>query len=282
MLGIVIVNYHNDAQTEQFVREELSRLRTPFRAVVVNNGAGKEESASLAERCGIDVIPHANDGFAVGNNAGAAYLCGRFDIDNLLFTNTDIRLGSDEVVEVLLRKLSEVPEAGCIGPEIVGLDGERQSPEPYQGMWDRYVWMYLSTPFMSLERKVRRFRLDYPKKAEEGFHYKLMGSFLLCSRKDFEAAGGFDEATFLYGEEPILSERMARIGKKCYFLPSVRVIHEHGATIRSVLSRKAMSLRQFDSEAYYYQTYRHYSKGSVFLCRMAYRCILWLTIRLNT
>lgn len=276
MVGIVIVNYHSDALTARFVREELPKIGIPYVAVIVDNGATPEASARLEEETGVTVIPCENQGFARGNNTGIAYLTSHYDIDYFLFTNNDIHFLSPNVVEALVAKLEEDPSIGIIGPEIVGLDGIRQSPEPYISLWDKYVWVYLSTPFLSRKKKAERFRFDYSREAGEGPHYKLMGSFILCRRADIEAVGGFDPNTFLYAEETILSERMARIGKSLYFYPAVTVVHQHGATISSHLNQVAMARHQFRSDAYYYRTYKGVSGLSVRLAAMLYGPILWI------
>ena len=272
MLGIVLVNYRDYDRTERFIREELSRIRLPYRLVVVDNGGDEVQAGALQERTGAEVIVRPNDGFAAGCNAGASSLK---DADYLLFTNSDIHLSSDNVVDSLVAKLEQDPEIGIIGPEIVDLDGRRQSPEPYMGLWNRYVWVYLSTPFLSRKAKRRIFRLDAPEEAGEGFHYRVMGSFFLCRRTDWEEAGGMDPHTFLYGEESILSERMKAIGKRVYFFPSVSVVHEHGATILSHIDRKKAAWLRFQGDAYYYRTYKGYPACQTMLAGWIYRMILW-------
>ena len=273
-LGIVIVSYRSDDLTVRFVKEELSRVRMPYTLVVVDNGATEEEAAALQLR-----IPEAyvmaaeNGGFARGNNLGAAWLSEHGGVDQILFTNNDIHLCSDDVVERLSGKLAANPEIGAIGPEVVGTDGKRQSPEPYIGIWDRFVWMYVSTLFLSREKKEKRFRLDYPEKAQEGFHYKLMGSFLLVDAEAFFSAGMFDGNTFLYAEEPILSERFSAIGRRMYFYPAVRVVHEHGTTIRRSVRRRDADLLQWRSMAYYYRRYRGVSRFSIAVSGLFYRMI---------
>ena len=213
MIGIVIVSYRSDDRTVAFVQGQLSRLSEPHRIVVVDNGATEEEAAALAGRIPeAVVIPAENRGFAAGNNLGVQYLEEKVHPDYILFTNNDIEFTEDGVIETLVRTAEAHPEAGAFGPAVVGLDGKRQGPEPYQGLWKRFVWMYLSTPFLSKSAKRRLFDLDYPEMAGEGPHYKLSGSFLLVRTADFLQAGGFDEKTFLYAEENILSERFARIG----------------------------------------------------------------------
>ena len=273
-LGIVIVNYREYDRTERFIREEISRIRRPYRLVVVDNGGEPERAEALRQRTGCEVLVRENDGFAAGCNAGAAALCADADIDLLLFTNNDLHLQTDDVVDRLIDKLEERPDIGIIGPEIIGTDGKRQSPEPYLGLWKRYVWMYLSTPFLTKAAKRRIFCLDAADEAKEGECYRVMGSFFLCPRKAWQQAGGMDPHTFLYAEEPILSERMLRIGLKTYFLPSVTVVHEHGSTIRKHIDSKKASRLQFRSNAYYYRAYKGYPAWQTTLVGWIYRLIL--------
>ena len=275
MIGIVIVSYRSDDRTVAFVREQLSRVDEPHRIVVVDNGASAEEAAALAARIPeAVVIPAENRGFAAGCNLGARHLEKTVRPDYILFTNNDVEFPESGVVETLVRTAEAHPEAGAVGPAVVGLDGKRQGPEPYQGLWKRFVWMYLCTPFLSKSAKRRIFDLDYPEMAGEGPHYKLSGSFLLVRTADFLQAGGFDEKTFLYAEENILSDRFSRLGKCFYFVPSVRVLHRHGETIGASYDARRRSLLQYDSMGYYYRTYRGYPRWMVALVRRFYSLIL--------
>ena len=259
MLGIVLVSYHSDERTVRFVRTELSRISVPHRIVVVDNGVGAGNVSPLAAFLPeADVLSADNQGFSTGNNVGASWLLERYPVSAILFTNNDIHLSSDDVVDRMYRKLQETPEIGSIGPEVIGLDGRRQSPEGYQGLWHRYVWMYLLTPFLSKERKRRLFQLDYPARAEEGGHYKISGSFFLMDVDAFRRIGMMDEHTFLYAEENILSDRLARIGKTCYFFPEVQVVHEHARTIGASYDLERRTWMQFESMSYYYHAYRGY------------------------
>ena len=272
MLGIVLVNYRSDDLTVRFVREELSRVRIPYRLVVVDNG-GRAESDLQGRLPEATIIRAENKGYASGCNLGARWLREQMDPEAILFSNNDIRFQSDEVVDKLYAELFRHDNVGAIGPCIVGTDGRRQSPEPYRGLWNRFVWMYVLTPFLSRARKIRKFQLDYAEKASEGYHYKLMGSFLMVRAEAFFEAGCFDENTFLYAEEPIISERLSRIGKRCWFCPAVTVVHDHGAIIRSSFKRKEMDRMQFQSMAYYYRRYRNYPAWEISLVRILYRLI---------
>jgi GT2 family glycosyltransferase len=276
MVGIVVVNYREYGRTERFIREEIARIRIPYRLVVVDNGGEPAKAEALRERTGCEVLVRENDGYAAGCNAGASSLCAHPDVDVLLFTNNDLHLVTDDVVDTLVDKLKEHPDIGIIGPEIVGTDGKRQSPEPYMGLWKRYVWMYLSTPFLSKDAKRRIFQLDAAEQSEEGECYRVMGSFFLCPREAWELAGGMDPHTFLYAEEPILSERMLRVGRKTYFLPTVTVVHEHGATIRKHMGSRKAAWLQYRSNAYYYRSYRGCPAWQTTFVGWIYRLILSL------
>lgn len=275
MIGIVVVSYRSDDRTTAFVTGELPKIGVPYSVVVVANGASPAEADALAARLpGVRVLPSGNGGYAKGNNLGAQWLKDHFDVTHILFSNDDVAIRSGNLAEVLLETCRHHPEIGVIGPEVVGVDGLRQSPEPYYGLWKRYVWMYLSTFFLSRAKKRRLFQLDYAEDAQEGVHYRLSGSFFLVDAEAFFRAGMFDENTFLYAEENILSERFAKIGKTCWFCPSVQVVHEHGKTINDHYGTRSRSLLQFDSMAYYYTRYKGYSRFETALVRVFYRLVL--------
>lgn len=277
MIGIVVVSYRSDDETVAFLRNELKHIAVPQKIVVVANGSSEEEAAALGKRIPEAVVlPAPNRGYAAGNNLGFRYLTENYPVDYVLFSNNDIRFLTDNMVVSLKEVLAAHPEAGAAGPEVLGLDGKRQSPEPYLGMWDRYVWMYLSTPFLSKEKKRRRFLLDAPAEAVEGPCYKLSGSCFMVEAKAFSDAGMFDENTFLYAEENILSDRMARIGKTFWFAPSVKVLHEHGKTISKGYDDTARAWMQWKSMKYYYRTYRGASRIGSALAGFIFRCILLL------
>lgn len=310
--GIVIVEYKSVKLTIDFVKHLQDMLTISAEIVIVSNlcsdAAVKEFATSLPN---LTIYPAAdvsaegyiysplnsnpqainqmsqhdnvsllvsqeNLGFAKGCNLGAEFLIKYFQSDILLFANNDIEITSTEVVPFLIEKLYSNSRIGMIGPEIVGLDGRRQSPEPYIPMVDRFLLMYVSTLFMSKEKKRKRFSLDYAEQAKEGFHFKIMGSFFLMRSEVFIEIDGFDPNTFLYGEEIILAKRLERTGKKAYFLPSVRVIHKHGQTISKHLSHSRMTNVKLNSEFYFYTNYCNVPKWKACIILAFARLINWI------
>ena len=293
MLGVIIVNYKNEDKTIEYVKEELIKIQTQNIIVVVNNSATDESDANLKtalsaelvhdigkiedknQRCFI--VSHSDNlGFAKGNNLGAEFLLKHFSINHFLFSNNDIRFIDNNAVEALIDKIDLLPNVGVIGPNIIGVDGRKQSPDPYYSFWARYFWMYWLTPFMSKNVKIRLFRLNYNEQAQEGVHYRVMGSFFIVKAVDFVACGMMDPNTFLFSEEMILSERMKAIGRDVYFYPAVTIFHEHNLTISKYIANKKKFMLRFESECYYYRTYRNVSLLSIFIGKLSFQFYLSL------
>lgn len=293
MLSIIIINYKNEKKTISFVQNELSKISLPHIIIIVNNEATTESDEILVKELQAVLISEIsktpisalifvisqseNLGFAKGNNLGVEFVTKHFEITHFLFTNNDILFISENVVESLFNKLGCLDDnIALIGPKVIGLDGENQSPESYIPFWNRYIWMYWMTPFLSSSKKKKLFKLDDTQTAKEGVYYKVMGSFFIVKRADFVKCGMMDPNTFLFGEEIILSERLKAIGKKIYFFPEVTVLHEHGHTTSNYLSAKNKILTQFSSECYYYTVYRKVSHFSILIGKLSLRCYLKL------
>lgn len=291
MTGIVIVNYKTAELTVDFVGRELSKLPSPWRLVIVD-AAGDEESArriqegtgairitdpaSPPERdAAVYLISSAeNLGYARGNNLGAKFLADHFpEIDCFLFSNNDIEIIDADVVD-RLRTVFARPDVGAAGPHVDGPFG-RQGPG-----WKRKsireetllrLFYPLTWPLL------RRIQNERNRPAPSGFCYSAVGCFFMASRKAFEACGGFDPATFLYGEEDILAERLLKCGYRYYYLGDRRVVHLVGGVTRHFLAPSKSDRFRLESQLYYYRTYRNASGMELALYRFANRLFTGVT-----
>jgi len=274
MIAVVVINYRDEQRTIDFVRNELSKISLPYRVIIVDNGSTPDSAAALKsvlEPSGAVVLTSSeNLGFACGNNLGAEYARDNFRPEQILFANNDIRFTDTDVVDKMAEKLSAVKEAGVIGPKVVGLDGKLQSPSPFIPFLDRHVWIYWTTPFTSRAWRNARFSLDYAEMATEGFHYIVSGCFFMVDARDFFECGEMDPNTFLYGEEMILSERMKKIGKQIYYLPSAAVVHEHGMTTTKYYNTLKIRQMKLESDSYYYRNYIGTPRWQIALARFTY------------
>ena len=272
-LSVIVVNYKNPDRTIRFVREECPKIMMEHSVIVVDNGSGPDMVARLRDELAdvaIIVSNPENEGFARANNRGAQYALEHFSPSFLLFVNNDIVFTNADVVDALASKLQILPNVGMIGPKVVGLDGRFQSPDPFRSFAELHLLPYWGKFFFSKIKLRRYLHQDYAQTAKEGYHYRIMGAFMLMNASDFVNCGMMDPHTFLYSEEPILSERLKRIGKRVWYDPSVCVLHDHGATINSyfnIIQRRKLRL---ESDSYYFKTYLSLSIFQYWLARFTY------------
>lgn len=279
MISVIIVNYKNENMTVEFVKNELSKISQPYKVIIVNNGATDASDESLASPLNARIIYDINEaideniisfvihndenlGFAKANNLGACLAYNKLNSDFLLFSNNDIEFIDNNVVESLIEKIEQMPDVGIIGPKVVGVDGYLQSPEPYLSFYQRMILPYIKP--LIIWRKDEK-KPKYCDIAEEGYHYKLMGSFFLCKAKDYFECGMMDSHTFLYYEENILTERLKSINKLAYYYPKVSVLHAHNQTIGKHTSFKQQRDYMFESGAYFYKTYKNVPSLCIFI-----------------
>ncbi len=267
MLGIVIVIYKSIEQVAAYVSQELVKIQSDYRAVVVDVGCDDVEDLRLPRALGMAdgtletervflLRETENLGYARGNNRGVEFLLRRFpEIEQILITNDDIQFISSNVIDKLVEKMACLPDVAVIGPRIVNLQDEEQLPEltpPTVG------WEIRRTVLLPILGKRLKGRVQ--DRVKSGYVYRLEGCFMLIKKDDFLACGKFDERTFLYREEAILSERLRAIGKRMYYDDSVTIRHFVGNTT----SKKAPNLLLLECELFGQRLYfGEYAKSSV-------------------
>lgn len=290
MIGTIIVGYQNETLTATYVRQELSKLTVDNLIVVVDNSPTTSGSRYLQEQLGAHVVDASfsgfepghqvyvvaareNLGFAKANNLGVTFLQKFFpEIEYVLFSNNDIQIVDANVVEVLIQTYASVEGIGIITPNILCVDGTRQTPMPKCSLWRSLgsdLLYYLTHHHLDAGE-------SYCETAQEGFHYTFSECFFISRIIDYVACGMMDSHTFLYAEGNILSERMSWIGLGCYFVPRVTVIHDNGSTTRQHIGSD-VSLLMARSNAYYFHTYRGYSFFSVWLYVLTAKIMSWLS-----
>lgn len=288
-IGIIVVAYHNATMTERFIKTELAKLSTQFYLVVVNNASTHEESLRLAKSCDLefinndlhDNIPNStkyliwsqeNLGYARGNNKGVAFLNRIGGFTHFLFSNDDITINNTNILNRLVEKMDTNKEIGAIGPRIINLDGIDQNPKDHYISLYREIGWILLAPF----RKSKKQRAITAKdEAEESrMTYWTSGDFLLVKANAFNKVGGFDPHTFLYYEECILAERLAKIDLHFYYDASITIIHFEGS---STTKNRNNQLIGIQSKLYYYKKYKHTNALIIFL----YKVIEYINYKLK-
>jgi len=168
LLGIVIVNYKSEKETVNYINAELSKITSLHKIVIVNNSSSIEsnqffinelqafpvENSIINTQFDIFLLsPDSNLGFAKGNNLGATFLADHFNIEYLLFANSDIVLSDKDVVESLISKAGTDDKIGGIGSRIVGNNGIDQSPIMFIPAI-KYLAKYLIKPMINKIYKI--------------------------------------------------------------------------------------------------------------------------------
>ena len=303
--GIIIVSYHNIESTQQYVSKQLPQLTDCYRVVVIAVDANQQYGRNIAAKCGLcyvsdtsHIINHTtgwcisvneNLGYAKGNNLGVKILQNSgLHFDYYLFSNDDIEIISSNILSVLASTMQKNEQYAGIGPRIIGLDGNDQSPHfkyisPIRLIGWKLFPFLRSKKNVSLKQnkeslktiaeitKSQKLKLTTEQimkrishvPPQSGICYWISGAFMMVRADRFNIVNGFDPNTFLYYEEAILAERFMLHGWRFAFEPSVLVIHyEGGSTTVKMTKRNTIEM---ESRMLYYKKYKH-----------EHRWLLWL------
>ena len=235
-----------DNSAEEFGRKHLENNSIPY-----TSGSFGEKKVYTFNYDGIDFVMidnNANAGYARGNNVGAAYAREVFKSEYYIFSNSDLAFPYEMDLSLITKTLREHPDVGIIGPNILYKGESKQNPRKFMGIGSQMILGDFNSRWFHCKYNYKYNCLDG--NAGEGKTDWVTGCFMIIDAAKFHEVGGFDEYTFLYGEEKIISRRMLNKGYITYYLPSITLIHDHSGVdnykLRKVLHK---SLR------YYYKTY---------------------------
>jgi len=205
MLSFIVPAFNEEVElgrTIAAIRVAAESTALPYEVIVVDDGS-TDATAQIARECGAQVVPIQRRHIAAARNAGANVARGEI----LFFVDADTRISAAHTSGAI-----KALAAGCSGGSArIRVDG-------VVPLWARIF--------------VRLFCIVY-------FANKLgAGAFLFTTRKNFDAAGGFDERLFI-GEEVFFSMALGKLGPfrilRDPILTSGRKLRMYSA--RKILSR---------------------------------------------
>ncbi|MCR4806936.1 MAG: glycosyltransferase [Lachnospiraceae bacterium] len=268
---MVILNYNDMKVTEKLTRSVMDH-ECLYRVIVVDNcstDGSYEYLKKTFKKSEVDVIQApVNGGYASGNNFGIKYAIDHYSPEYVFIANPDIGV-SQSTLNAMIRDMNNHKDYGIMAPLVVQGYNVWRLPG-FMGMIESLflVWFNLD------KRHIKKKLIASRNRIEEG--YVAEGSFFIMRVKDYQAAGGFDERTFLYAEEIIISRRMKDIGKKIGILTRERYDHLHSASIKKeYASSKRKAFPNFYSSFKIYNKYylktNAIQDGIFFLCyKLAY------------
>lgn len=257
MVGIIILNFNNSAQTLGCL-ESLYRCcrEGNYRVCVVDNASRPEELAVLREGCRAGekvIVSEKNGGYARGNDLGCEYFDTIEDITEILILNDDTRL-TEDIVTVLEQYLHSHPDCGVAFPMVVAPDGSIDKACARKSKTNADL-VIQATGLGKLGLKRSEFLPVEGLREHDEVHTQVPPGSCMMLRKDvFRRIGWLDPGTFLYFEEHILSERLKKEGLGCVLLPKIQITHL-GAQTTAKQPPKAIYRHWRDSYLYYLRNY---------------------------
>ncbi len=188
-----------------------------------------------------------NLGYACGNNLIIKKAMMHIDnIDYVVICNPDIRVQNENLLSDLLKKMKCINDCAIIGPKVITPSNRQQGPylEPNIKLYIlKHFLPFLWYPFWLIrERHISKI-INVQKV------WRIIGAFMIIDFNVFNRIQFFDENTFLYWEEDILSLKLKSINKHVYFDPSCEINHVHGSN-----GVKTVSRYDIESMSYYFSS----------------------------
>lgn len=206
-----------------------------------------------------------NAGYAKGNNLGIRINNEIFRDEFMIISNNDLEFIKPINWADIQVIFEEHDDIAVVGPQIITPSGKRQSPNRKISAYYALIHQYL------FDFKPFKLKGDIDYTGDSKYCYRVSGCFMIVRTRDMLLVDGFDEHTFLYCEEMILSERLARVNKKMYFLNSIALLHNHGSTTKK--NQNIMKARDwtYESYIYYFITYRNVKKYIIRISEVCHR-----------
>jgi GT2 family glycosyltransferase len=263
-ISVIIVSWN----ARGYLRDCLNSIRETggscIREVVVVDNASSDGSPEMVveQFSEVKLIQTGkNLGFARANNRGIQLAAGSY----LALINSDVVVHPG-CFQKLAAFLDAHPEAGLVGPKVLGRDGLLQRTcRLLPGVWniicetlalDR---LFPQWPLFS-GREMRHWKQDTQAEVEV-----LSGCFWVARRSAVEKVGGLDERFFLYAEDIDWCKRFNDAGWKVCFYPEAQATHFGGGS--SSNAPLCYSIEMVRANLMYWK--KHHGT----LGRISYRCL---------
>ena len=247
--------------------------------VLLIDNASTDNSADLVlkEFPSVKLIKNPiNLGFAAAVNQAARIATSRY----LVLLNPDSVL-SPGTLRMAIRKMEQHPKAGMGGGLLVSPKGE---PQPSARLFPSALNQVLTHSGLAWKYPHSRFfgradRTWAPIEKDAQVDW-VPGAFAIIRKEVFDRMQGFDERFFLYAEEVDLCRRMKQAGYEVWYWPEIRVVHEGGASARSLpghFSEQGAQLTLWSLRSRFLYFRKHHGLWAAYLIKTLGTC--WYQMR---
>jgi len=248
-VSIILLNYNSYEDTLALIKNIKKKINyNDYVIIVVDNCSTNESHNILSEQSKIlnyyYISNNNNSGYAAGNNLGIRFAYS-LESEYSWILNNDILLSDNNVLLKMIELVENNDAIAAVSPIVLKPSGG----EDYPFIEKPTVW---NMTFGYLAYKKRRHRETRCSTQV----YRPQGCCMLLKNKSLKLIDEMDERTFLYCEEEILAERLAKIDKQCWICAETNVIHNHSKTIYSVMKKKKIVKYTIQSSNLYWKEYR--------------------------
>lgn len=251
MVSVIIIHFGPPAKTLQLLKsiEENAENSADYQVIVVDNGSPEPFSPELLQSSRSRLLRlDSGKGYSGACNQGRRAA----QHQHLLFLNNDVAFDSD-VPRLLFEQWQKLNSPGILGPSVVFPNGTPQASWGYSpNLFSEWVEQRTQLSMMSqglfwfplrqrLARKLRT--VDW-----------VSGVAMFTNTDVFDQVGGFDEAFPFYYEDTDLCRRVSLAGRRVYYDPNIRIIHELGGSHSH--SRQPINERKWKGHLEYYKRHR--------------------------
>lgn len=241
-LAIVILNYKNYEMTMECVDKLLSN-DFKFNIVIVDNNSPNESFEKLKKKYqNIDFLSvienNNNSGYAAGNNVGINYIKYHYDCKYICIMNPDIIIEDNSIFDSLINKLEKYKLQGITALQITNNHFD-YSTLGWKIPLFKDILLLNSNIISKIKSPIRYNNFNMISCKDALAEVDVMpGCFFMMDFNAFEKIGFFDEGTFLYYEENILSAKSKEHNYRFGVSLNNFYIHNHKSKDESFKSLK--------------------------------------------
>ena len=225
---IIIISYKHPELTIACLNSLNSATgKLNINPVVIDNNSGDDTVETIkSEFPHIHIIENStNLGYAGAVNKGAKFSDSKY----IIISNSDVEYYPHSI-EKMITFMEENPDVAVCGPQQVYPDGSWQyCYGDYPGIKQVLKEIFLLSGVRRYIKK-KKFQNNDPAFDTKKCVQYIDGAVMAVRRSDFNAIKGFDEDYFFYTEETDFCRRIDKFGKKCVYLPGIRVMHHRGGS----------------------------------------------------
>lgn len=254
----LILNYKTYEETIKLAKELIAyeNFGSKYGLVIVDNASPNESwqelQYALSNKDDVYLLlSEENGGYACGNNVGLRFM-EKCPPKYVCIINNDVHF-TEKAVQHLMEVYERLPNAGILTP-IQKLPNGCYLQTKHE--LPTFVDDLLSVLPYSLKKRNPTVYLSNTNKKNLMEVDIVQGAFVFMAYKLMQCVGFYDECTFLFCEERILTHKVQAVGKKNYILLDETYLHQHSLTINSETSELQRRELLFKGKMVYSRNYR--------------------------